>query len=80
MRILHFCSFYPDIQRRRALLPQAQGTMSGLLITASIGGAIVPPLVGFTADHLGWQVAMKIPVVCFAFVLVVSLLGKAVYE
>jgi fucose permease len=60
--------------------PQAQGTISGLLITASIGGAVVPPLVGFAADHLGLQVAMAIPVLCFAFVFAVSLLGKAAYE
>ena len=60
--------------------PQAQGTISGLLITASIGGAVVPPLVGFTADHVGLQVAMGIPALCFAFVLAVAMLGKAAYE
>ena len=60
--------------------PQAQGTISGLLITASIGGAIVPPLVGFTADHLGLQVAMGIPALCFGFVVAVSVFGKAAYE
>lgn len=60
--------------------PQAQGTISGLLITASIGGAIIPPLVGYTADHMGLQIAMGIPALCFGFVLLVALLGKAVYE
>jgi fucose permease len=59
---------------------QSQGTISGLLITASIGGAIIPPLVGLTADHFGLQVAMVIPAFCFAFVLSVSLWGKATYE
>lgn len=59
---------------------QSRGTISGLLITASIGGAAIPPLVGLTADHLGMRLAMGIPALCFAFVLGVSMLGKARYE
>ena len=59
---------------------QSQGALAGLLVTASIGGAIAPPLVGLAADHLGLQVAMMIPALCFVYVLVVSLVGKARYE
>ena len=59
---------------------QSQGALAGLLITASIGGAIVPPLVGLAGDHFGLQVAMMIPALCFAYVLVVSWVGKATYE
>lgn len=58
----------------------AQGAISGLLITASIGGAIIPPLVGLTADHVGLRIAMAIPAICFAYVLSVSMVGKASYE
>ncbi len=59
---------------------ESQGTISGLLITASMGGAIIPPLVGLTADHFGLQIAMAIPILCFAYVLMVSMVGKATYE
>ncbi len=59
---------------------QSQGAISGLLITASIGGAIIPPLMGLTADHLGLQIAMAIPAFCFLYVLIVSMVGRAAYE
>lgn len=59
---------------------QSQGAISGLLITASTGGAIIPPLMGMTADHLGLRAAMAIPALCFIYVLTVSIIGKAKYE
>ena len=59
---------------------QSQGAISGLLITASIGGGIIPPLVGLTADHFGLRIAMMVPALCFVYVLAVSMLGKATYE
>jgi FHS family L-fucose permease-like MFS transporter len=59
---------------------KSQGALSGLMITASIGGAFIPPLVGLTADHFGLQVAMAIPALCFVFVCTVAMVGKAVYE
>ena len=57
-----------------------QGTLSGLLVTASIGGAVIPPLVGLTADHLGIKVAMMVPLLSFVYVLGVSAFGKAKYD
>ena len=59
---------------------QSQGAISGLLVTASIGGGIIPPLVGLTADHFGLRAAMIVPALCFVYVLAVSMLGKAIYE
>ncbi|MDP9158815.1 MAG: MFS transporter [Acidobacteriota bacterium] len=59
---------------------ESQGALSGLLITASIGGAFIPPLVGLTADHFGLRIAMLVPAFCFLYVLAVSLVGKAKYE
>lgn len=58
----------------------SQGTLSGLLVTASIGGGIIPPLVGLTADHFGFQIAMCVPLLCFFYVLAVSMVGGARYE
>src|ERR1035437_2115090 len=57
-----------------------QGKLSGLLVTASIGGAVIPPLVGLTADHLGIRIAMMVPLLCFVYVLAVSVFGKAKYD
>ena len=59
---------------------QSQGAISGLLVSASIGGAILPPLVGLTADHLGLRLAMLIPVLAFGYVFLVAFAGKANYE
>ena len=59
---------------------QSQGAISGLLVTASMGGAIIPPLMGLTADHFGLRMAMAIPALCFVYVLAVSMIGKAAYE
>src|ERR1035437_5214709 len=57
-----------------------QGTLSGLLVTASIGGAVIPPLVGLTADHWAIRIAMMVPLLCFVYVLAVSVFGKAKYD
>ena len=58
----------------------SQGALSGLLITASIGGAIIPPVMGVIADHVGLRIAMIAPMTCFAYVLVIACVGKAQYE
>ncbi|MGD0920454.1 MAG: MFS transporter [Terriglobia bacterium] len=57
-----------------------QGTVSGLLCTAAVGGAIVPPLVGLVGDHLSMQAAMMVPALCFAYVFGLAMLGRAKYE
>ncbi len=59
---------------------ESEGTLSGLLVTASVGGAMIPPLVGLTADHFGMRTAMVVPLLCFFFVIGVSFFGKAKYE
>ena len=59
---------------------ESRGALSGLLITASIGGAITPPLMGLIADHVGLHVAMGVPALCFTYVLAIALIGKAQYE
>jgi FHS family L-fucose permease-like MFS transporter len=59
---------------------ESQGALSGLLVTASIGGGIIPPLVGLSADHFGIRVGMMIPLLCFLYVLVISFVGRAKYD
>ena len=58
----------------------SKGALSGLLVTASVGGAVIPPLVGIAADHFGLRAAMAIPALCLVYVLTMSVYGKANYE
>ena len=44
--------------------PQA----SGILCTAIVGGAFVPPLFGLVADQAGLAVALIVPVICYAVI------------
>ncbi len=44
--------------------PQA----SGILCTAIVGGALVPPLFGYVADVGGIKAALIVPVICYAII------------
>lgn len=57
-----------------------QGTISGLLCTAILGGALVPPVMGWAGDNFGLRVAMLIPALCFAYVFGLAMFGRAKYE
>jgi fucose permease len=56
------------------------GTISGLLCTAYLASAVVPPLQGWIGEHLGMRTAMAIPAVCLAYVVGLALFGRARYE
>ena len=50
---------------------------SGLIMTAVVGGAIVPPLIGAVADKSGSiQTALIIPAVCYLFIAYYGLWGS----
>jgi len=57
-----------------------QGTISGLLCTAILGGALIPPVVGWVGDNFGMHAAMIVPALSFSYVLGLSLFGRAKYE
>jgi MFS transporter, FHS family, L-fucose permease len=57
-----------------------QGTISGLLCTAILGGALIPPIVGWVGDNSGMRTAMLVPALCFAYVFGLSIFGRAKYE
>ncbi len=42
---------------------------SGIICVAIVGGAIVPLLTGFAADHAGLALALAIPALCYAVIL-----------
>lgn len=52
----------------------AQG--SGVLCTAIVGGAIIPPLFGVMADAYGISSAFIIPIVCYAYIVFYGLVGS----
>ncbi len=41
---------------------------SGVLCTAIVGGAFIPPLLGLAADKYGFAVALIVPIICYAII------------
>ena len=52
-----------------------KGQGSSLLIMAILGGAILPPIQGAIADHLGIQVSFIVPMIAFAYIAFYGLYG-----
>jgi MFS transporter, FHS family, L-fucose permease len=48
---------------------------SGLIMTAVVGGAIIPLLIGVLADHFGIQHAFLLPMCCYMFIAFYGLVG-----
>ncbi len=53
----------------------AQG--SGILCTAIVGGAIIPPLYGALADQIGLQAAFLLPAACYLYIIFYGAKGAA---
>ncbi|HEY1209800.1 MAG TPA: sugar MFS transporter [Terracidiphilus sp.] len=49
---------------------------SGLIMTAVVGGAIIPPLLGALADKVGIQHAFVIPILCYLYIAYYGLWGS----
>jgi len=49
---------------------------SGLIMTAVVGGAVIPPLIGAAADRVGIQHAFFIPMFCYLFIAYYGLWGS----
>ena len=49
---------------------------SGLVMTAVVGGAVIPPLIGFLADRMGIQNSFIIPVICYLYIAYYGLWGS----
>jgi FHS family L-fucose permease-like MFS transporter len=41
---------------------------SGIITTMVVGGALVPPLMGFLVDHTNYQVALILAVLCYVYI------------
>jgi FHS family L-fucose permease-like MFS transporter len=53
------------------------GKGSGLLVAAIVGGAVVPEMQGFLADHIGIHHAFILPVLCYAYIIFYALKGAS---
>jgi FHS family L-fucose permease-like MFS transporter len=51
------------------------GAGSGILCMAIVGGAIVPVVQGFLADHIGIQWSFCVPVICYLYIAYYGLKG-----
>jgi FHS family L-fucose permease-like MFS transporter len=49
---------------------------SGLIMTAVVGGAVIPPLIGALADRVGIQLSFVIPVICYLYIAYYGLWGS----
>ncbi|MGC1295866.1 MAG: sugar MFS transporter [Alloacidobacterium sp.] len=54
------------------------GEASGLLVTAIVGGAIIPELQGILADRIGIHHAFILPILCYLFIAYYGLKGSKV--
>jgi MFS transporter, FHS family, L-fucose permease len=57
-------------------LPEKANEISGLMIMAVVGGAIVPPLIGYCQNFLNASMSLFILVLCAAYIYVSSLIYK----
>ncbi len=53
---------------------------SSLLIMAIVGGAVLPLLMGFLADHIGLHHAFVLPLVCYLYIAYYGISGSKVRE
>ena len=58
-------------------MPKRANELSGLMITAIIGGALIPLLMGIVADNSSILFGFAVPVICMLFILVVSFISLA---
>jgi fucose permease len=49
-------------------MPARANELSGLMVTAIVGGALLPPLMGFVADHATVQISFLVPLAAILYV------------
>jgi len=59
-----------------AKLGPMTGDASGLLVTAIVGGAIIPVIQGMLADHIGIQPAFILPAICYLYIVFYAFKGS----
>jgi MFS transporter, FHS family, L-fucose permease len=56
------------------------GAASGLLVTAIVGGAIIPEIQGVLADKIGIHHAFILPILCYLFIAYYGLRGSRIIQ
>lgn len=49
--------------------PERANELSGLMVTAIVGGAFIPPIMGYVADSTSVLLGFLVPLVCLVFIL-----------
>ena len=49
---------------------------SGLMMTAVVGGALIPVAIGWVVDNFSYQWALVIPLICYAYIAWYGLWGS----
>jgi fucose permease len=57
-------------------LPEHTNELSGLMVSAIAGGAIIPPVMGLVADHTSIQIAFVVPLLCLLYLLFVAIINN----
>ena len=55
--------------------PERSNELSGLMVSAIVGGALIPPLMGFTADHISVLAGFIVPLFCVLIIIGASSLN-----
>jgi FHS family L-fucose permease-like MFS transporter len=57
-------------------MPARSNELSGLMVAAIVGGALIPPLMGLIADLTSTKIAFIVPLACILFILSISLIKR----
>jgi FHS family L-fucose permease-like MFS transporter len=49
---------------------------SGLIMTAVVGGAVIPVVIGYLVDHATYQIALLLPVLCYLYIAYYGFVGS----
>jgi fucose permease len=71
---LGFANIFPLVFSRAVeSLPERTNELSGLMVTAIVGGAFLPPIMGFVADHSTVQISFLVPLAAILYVSVTAM-------
>ncbi len=57
-------------------MPQHTNELSGLMVTAIVGGAFLPPLMGLVADATSVQASFMVPMAAILYITWVAVMNK----
>lgn len=59
-------------------MPERTNELSGLMVTAIVGGAIIPPIMGLVADMTSITMAFIVPLIALVYILVVAVKSQKI--